>query len=106
MKRCQRLNVKSFSDLIGCHAIGQIESSRHYREKLEEIPNLSIAFLICALHISAGCAHFLEEFGAPYSEVDRGFRCDVEQIVTLVHTWQILKFMEGLWLPSIEAEKN
>ncbi|XP_059070356.1 disease resistance protein Roq1-like [Cryptomeria japonica] len=83
-----RLNVNLFSDVIGCHAIAEIQSSRDYCEKLEEIRTPSTAIIICAFHISPGCAHFLEEFGALYSELERGFHSDVERIVTLVHTGQ------------------
>ncbi|XP_059070110.1 disease resistance protein Roq1-like isoform X1 [Cryptomeria japonica] len=83
-----RLNLKLFSDVIGCHEIAEIQNSREYCEKLEEIRNPLTAIIICAFHISPGCAHFLEEFGAHYSELERGFHSDVERIVTLVHTGQ------------------
>ncbi|GLJ14936.1 hypothetical protein SUGI_0243760 [Cryptomeria japonica] len=80
----ERLNVNLFSDVIGGHAIAEIKSSSDYRHKLEEIRSSSNAIIVCALHISAGHAYFLED----YSQLELSFYSQVEQIVTVVHTGQ------------------
>ncbi|GLJ52536.1 hypothetical protein SUGI_1117980 [Cryptomeria japonica] len=73
-----RLNANLFSDVIGGHAIAEIQNSRVYCHKLKEIRTSSTAIIVCVFHISAGLAYFLENhtFSA------------VERIVTVVHTGQ------------------
>ncbi|XP_059073333.1 putative disease resistance protein At4g11170 [Cryptomeria japonica] len=80
----ERLNVNLFSDVIGGHAIAEIKSSSDYRHKLGEIRRSSNAIIVCAFHISAGYAYFLED----YSQLELSFYSQVEQIVTVVHTGQ------------------